>query len=702
MILYCILTSAINAATSAVLALAVYLRRSRTAASGVFVWFAISVAVWSVSYFLWQTAVTNTDAYFYCRLLTAAAITIPVVYFHFATVLLGRQRSVELRAGYVLALVFSILALWSPWVVAGVAPKAEFSYWPMPGPIYPAYLLVFFYCFVVPAWMLVSGFRQARGLRRNQLGLVTLGTAVGFIGGATNFFLWYDIPIPPIGNGLVAVYVVAVGYAIIRFRLMDFDLLVARFVVYSGATLLLALLTPTIFSSLNRWSLTPTLALDFPTLYLASVVSTALLVWLLPELRRRIDSFLEQRVLGRRLADRELLRSLAATISSSTDESALFDEAVDSVAEAIGVPDVAVYTRTEFETDFTRRAVTPAREASGSRHFAGNSPVVRLVQEAQRGVILDEVLHGAVTAERDYFVELRHRQGFELIVPVVGDTFFYGFMTLGPRSGRALYNDIDVSLLEAIGLQIGLNLRARQLERRASQTEKLIALGTLAAGLAHELRNPLVSIQTFSALLKERGADPDFQLEFGSVVQRDVNRIASIVENVAAFAESNKVEMTVVNLPDVLRTVSEIVRPELQRTGIELTLPVVTHSSVRGNYSQLLQVFLNLVQNALQALEGQSGGVVRIGLDLRLTEGQPPLVCVSVNDNGPGIDAAMCAHIFEPFTTTKATGQRQGKHGMGLGLAIVKRIVQHHHGDIDVQSAVGRGTTFRVHLPQSR
>ena len=247
-----------------------------------------------------------------------------------------------------------------------------------------------------------------------------------------------------------------------------------------------------------------------------------------------------------------------------------------------------------------------------------------------------------------------------------------------------------------------MNLRARQLERRASQTEKLIALGTLAAGLAHELRNPLVSIQTFSALLKERGADPDFQQEFGNVVQRDVNRIASIVENVAAFAESNKVEMTAVNLPDVLRTVAEIVRPELQRTGIELTLPAITQSAVRGNYSQLLQVFLNLVQNAIQALEGRPAGVIRLGLDLRITDAQQPLVCASVTDNGPGIDGAMRAHIFEPFTTTKATGQRRGKHGMGLGLAIVKRIVQHHHGDIDVQSTVGRGTTFRVHLPQAR
>jgi two-component system nitrogen regulation sensor histidine kinase GlnL len=284
------------------------------------------------------------------------------------------------------------------------------------------------------------------------------------------------------------------------------------------------------------------------------------------------------------------------------------------------------------------------------------------------------------------------------LVPVIGDTLFYGFISLGARADHALYNDVDVSLLDAIGLQIGLNLRARQLERRASQTEKLISLGTLAAGLAHELRNPLVSIQTFSALLKERGTDLDFQHEFSAVVQRDVNRIASIVENVAAFAESNRVQMSVVNLSEVLTAVAEIVRPELQRTGIVFELPVSEAPRVTANYSQLLQVFLNLAQNAMQAMEGQPDGRLTIAFEAQLRPLQP-LLCVSLTDNGPGIEPTILPYLFDPFTTTKATGVRHGKHGMGLGLAIVKRIVQHHHGEINVTSTPGQGTTFRVYLP---
>ena len=699
MILYCILTSAINGLASLVLALAVYWKKPRGPANLAFCWFALSATIWSGFYLAWQTAGDAATALRYSRFLTAAAIIIPAAYFHFVALLLGRERKLEMRIGYALVVVFVLLSLTTSWLVAGVEPRVMFPYWPVPGWLYPLYLLTFFYYFAITLWRLVEGFRAADGMQRNQLRLVAIGTAVGFAGGATNFLLWYRIPILPVGNGLVAVYVVAVGYAIIRFRLMDFDLLAARMAAYTVIVGLLSLVTPGIVAAIVQLTVADQYSVSLVPVLIASFLTMTVTFAFIPSLRWRVDAFLERRVLGSRLADRVLLRGLASKISSATDESAMLAEVVHSLAEALNAAEVAVYTRTEFETDFTRRAAVGRQLPDDLASFHHNSPLVQTLQAAARGIILDEEANVAAGERRNYFLALRRKQRMAVAVPIIGDTVFYGFITLGDRADRALYNEIDVSLVETIGLQIGLNLRARQLERRASQTEKLISLGTLAAGLAHELRNPLVSIQTFSALLKERGTDMDFQQEFSVVVQRDVSRIASIVENVAAFAESNKVQMSPVSLTEVLAAAAEIVRPELQRANVQLVMPGNEVPRVQANYSQLLQVFVNLMQNAAQAMEGRPDSRLTVDFELRFVAPQP-LVCVSLTDNGPGIDPALLPHVFEPFTTTKSTGARRGKHGMGLGLAIVKRIVQNHHGEINVTSTLDQGTTFHVYLPQ--
>lgn len=689
MIFYCLISSLLNAGASLVLGGVVFSKKPRDARTITFTGVTLSVSLWSAFYFLWQRAGDAETALIYNHWFSAAAVVIPIVYFHFTTKLTGCERPREVLAGYLVTAPFVPLSF-TPWIVAGVRPKLMFPFWPDAGPLYPLYLAVFAY-FIARSWQLLyREHRASRFLRRNQLLYVLAYTVAGFIGGATNFPLWYDVPVLPVGNILVGTYMVGVGYAVIRFRLMEFDLLLARLVVYGLLIVVLAAFTPALLvvvRSLARGDV------GFVPLCTVSVLVTGLFFWLIPSLRRRSDALLEQRILGDRLPNRELLRRLGAQLSSAQGEPALYVTVVAGVADALDVPDVAIYTRSEFETDFTRRASVV--HAGG---FPEKSPLAVTLRTTQRGVLLDEVEHGPDERFRDYFHELRRRQGIELAVPIIGDNFFYGFITLGARQGHALYTDLDVSLLEAIGLQIGLNLRARQLERRASQTEKLISLGTLAAGLAHELRNPLTSVQTFTALLHEQAPDQETLREFGAVVQRDVARITSIVENVAAFAESNKVEMTTVQLGAVLQAVADIVRPDLQRTGTVLVLPDES-LRVRGNHSQLLQVFINLVQNAVQALEGRPSPRITIALQTRGAGTPAPLVCVTVADNGPGIDPALRPHVFEPFITTKATGERRGKHGMGLGLAIVKRIVQHHHGEIDVTSEPGRGTEFRVHLP---
>jgi two-component system nitrogen regulation sensor histidine kinase GlnL len=692
-----LVSSLINVIASLALGIAVFSKKPRDSKTLTFTLVTVNVAVWSGFYFCWMLSHDQATALFYCRNLSAAAIIIPVIYFHFSLRLTGRSADREIIIGYALALVLAGLAF-TPWIVSRVEPNRWFLFWPRPGVLYPVYLAFFFYFLVRTAALLVVEFRQASFLRRNQLLYVLVFTLIGFIGGSTNYFLWYEVPIPPFGNGLVAVYMIGVGYAVIRFRLMEFNLLIARLVSYSAIILGLAMVQTGAVSLIYWMQGTPEgLSLN---VFWGALLSTVGLFMTVPGVRRRMEGILERRVLGEVILRRARLRQLAQRISSIEDEEGIFRETVQSVADALEVNHVGLFLRFEFESSFILRSVVGNRAANlRNERFTEDVPLIRLLQKSSHAVLLDELEHDLALADRNAISRLRRESGIELAVPVYADTFFYGFLALGRRHLDALFTDTDVSLLETIGLQVGLNLRSRQLERQANQSEKLIALGTLAAGLAHEIRNPLVSIRTFSELIGEQGGDLEFRREFRSIVGRDVDRIATIIENISAFADNAQVKAGPVNIREVIDGVYDIARPEFVKTTVAFEAADAELPMVRGNYSQLLQVFLNLFQNAIHALDGRPEP--KISVDYQVVEGEEGgrMVIVSVTDNGAGIDEAVRGRIFDPFITTRATGDRGEKRGMGLGLAIVKRIVEGHRGAITMTSESGRGTTFFVHLP---
>lgn len=692
---YLIIVSLVNFLVSSLLAFAVVLRGRRNELNRQFGIFAMFVGLWSAGYFLWQIAATPDRALFFARTLMFPAYFIPVAYLHFVTRLCGTPRLSLIRGGYLISLILSALNF-TPLMVREVLPAMDMLYWPRAGSVFITYL-VFFSVYMADAlYLLAQHARRSTGARASLLKYTLVATLIGFSGGATNFPLWYDIPIPPLGNALVLIYLVTVAHAVSRYQLplVTYDFVHAGIYIALSVTFAIIVLLVCVIAA-------PLLELRLSSVSLLNIFLLGMLVslffyWAVPRMKVAVNRLLQQTYLRRRNTQQQQLRELGHRIISLGSEQEIFENTVKEIAGAFNLTAAVVFARTEFEPDYQRRAVQGWPQCAQALPVA--SVLVRLLQQRKEPIVLDGS-EGELDAKDIVELEnFRTTMPLDAFVPIASDDFLSGILVLGRRGDGERYTQAELTLLESTCMQIAVNLRARQLERRASQTEKLISLGTLAAGLAHELRNPLVSIQTFAALLKERGTDLDFQQEFSAIVQRDVNRIASIVENVASFAESNRVQMGAVSLSEVLTAAAEIARPELLRCQVELVMPASEAPRVTANFSQLLQVFLNLVQNAGQAMEGRPGSRLSIGFELQA--GAPePMLCVSLTDNGPGIEPALLPHVFDPFTTTKSTGERRGKHGMGLGLAIVKRIVQHHHGEIQVTSALGEGTTFRVYLP---
>ena len=274
--------------------------------------------------------------------------------------------------------------------------------------------------------------------------------------------------------------------------------------------------------------------------------------------------------------------------------------------------------------------------------------------------------------------------------------------------GRSLSQDSDspstVSLLNALAQAATNALDTRMLledlqrsHLLMKRTDRLKSLETIAGGFAHEIRNPLTSIKTFIQLAPERKDDPDFIREFSRVVLDDVYRIERLIEEILDYARYMEPKLTEEDLNDIVSSCLYFIEVKADSRGIKIEKELVSDlHRVMLDRQQIKQVFLNLFLNALDAMR-EGGGVLRVRTRNLIKPGGTSWVQIETQDTGHGIQEANLEHIFDPFFTTK---HESGEHeGTGLGLTIVHQIIEEHHGEIQVTSTMGSGTTFLVNLP---
>jgi signal transduction histidine kinase len=239
-------------------------------------------------------------------------------------------------------------------------------------------------------------------------------------------------------------------------------------------------------------------------------------------------------------------------------------------------------------------------------------------------------------------------------------------------------------------------LRRQLIESQAliERHEKLASLGVLAAGVAHEIRNPLTALKTRAFTLRKKLAPDAPALEDAAIIDQEIDRLERIVSDFLLFAKPGDPHLAAVAPRALLCEVRELLAPELAKNEIALVVESgLDDPMLRADPHQLEQVLINLVRNAAESI-GQKGRItLRTRQDYLPLQGRPQKVVVlEVKDTGTGIPADVQERLFDPFFTTKAAGT-------GLGLSIAMRILERHGGTLQFQTVPGRGTTFGVVLP---
>ena len=648
-----------------------------------FLWNLVFVALYAITDKGWAFAIT--------RPLRVGAIFVPPAIFHLS-IAIGDRRSARIKAILVADYVIAVLLVVLNAADLIVADLHEYSwgFYSVGTHLYNLYTLTVLANFTSAGALLVAEFRSAEPNTRLKLKFWLLGLVIALPLGLTNLLPAYGVPIYPLGNLGSAVWAAIVAYAIVRHRLMDIDVVLTKSIAYAGVAVIVLGPTFAMLMEMER--------LEFGVAsYGFSVATVGLLVivgLLFPPLRARAEMSLARGLFREKYEGRTALTNFAHAVVRILDRERLIGEFCDTLVGVFRLRRIALFLREGLRGRFELQRSFGGPPSTTS--YGGEDPLIRWLAVRGEPVLREEALDEAGESNRSLRAAFE-ADGWEVIVPLVSGNFLIGFAGLGRRQGRQAFGARDLSILTNVGIEASIafeNARLYAEVRRSqeiiSRAGRLSALGTLAAGIAHEIRNPLVSIQTFFQLAPERLNDEEFMTSFLRLAEAEVQRITSLINELLTFSKSGAANVRQVDIREILERTITLIQPQAKTQRVNLSItPLGDAILILVDPDQMLQVLLNIVLNAIQATPG--GGSVTIETRRAANE-QGEFCQIEVRDTGAGIPEHLREAIFNPFFTTK-------DKGTGLGLAIAHRIVAESGGFIVVDSREGAGTRFLINVP---
>jgi signal transduction histidine kinase len=698
-------SSLLAVAVSLALALAVLLRPrlARNRSLTLFALLCLSLSAWYLTDFL--QALSSREVW--TRLGVAAGALVPLCVLIFFLQFLGMSPTWSRRAkeSAMLGSLFGVAVAASPLVRFPLAKVA---------------VAVWAYGVLAVTLGLLFGRQQAAPsrLERTRLLYLAVGATIVVALSALDFVVRYGISWPSLGGVVTTLYLFFLFQTLQRQRLLDLHELVGKVAAVSSLALMLAL----VYGGIGFW------LKDRPGLFLFNTVIAAFVILSLFEpLRAKVEEQVLSSVFRERFELIRILTGLRARLGSVMTPAEMGTLILDTLDESRRVTHSSIYLLAEDQPgfrvlDFRGPAPIAFVEASAARALLGSAA------SGERAVLLENVerrqleLAGqGAGVEPSREPEEARRLGevraamaqmhSGITFPLVGEDRVLGFWNLWDDRVAEAYSSDEIAAMLEVAERAAVVIENSQLIERMKERDRLAALGEMAAGLAHEIRNPLGAIKGAAQYLNPAYPRAD-DGELMQVIVEEVNRLNGVVTEFLDYSRPLKPSLLPVDLNDILQRTVKLLESQGLPRGVQVKLLLEPQlGPALGDAEQLKQVFLNLGLNAIQAMP--KGGVLTVRSQLlpgafrfvqvgRATatnpgtrgpgqDGEGRTLEVRFHDTGGGIPEDARERIFIPFFTTKAKGT-------GLGLAICQRIVRAHGGSITVESRPGFGTEFVVRL----
>jgi signal transduction histidine kinase len=398
----------------------------------------------------------------------------------------------------------------------------------------------------------------------------------------------------------------------------------------------------------------------------------------------------------------ETLRNFSIALSSIPDLKSLAKMILETLVQTMGVQKASLFLLNEEKEGYHLvESINLEIRTNLSPVLLKEDPLLQDLIRKREVLLRDELVKAGSPSESSDLIERMTLLEAAISIPLTSKGNLIGMINLSQKLPPETYTREDVEWLSTLANQSAVALENRRLSEALKKSkshmqraDRLASLGTLTAALAHEIRNPLVAVKTFTQLLPERFDDEEFRNHFLRIVSGEVDRISTLINELLEFARPSDPKVEAEDVNTILDSIILLVSSGTKKKHIHIVKDFSTNlPPALIDREQIKQVFLNLLINAIDATE--ENGKIIIKTRPHIKSNQESYIQIEFTDTGCGIPAEYLESIFNPFFTTKHKGS-------GLGLSISNQIIQEHKGYIDVESQLNKGSSFYVNLPLRR